>query len=71
MEALGCLLVFILICALQCVWRLFAQDSIWEQQIVRFTGLTTTIAFTNKKGEMLGTTLPGFRSSNLHMAKVE
>ena len=48
----------------QCIWRLFAQDCIWEQQIVGFTGLTTTIAFTNKKGKMLGTALPGFRSYN-------
>ena len=62
MAALGCILVLILICALQCIWRLFAQDCIWEQQIVGFTGLTTTIEFTNKKGEMLGTALPGFRN---------
>ena len=65
MAALGCLLVLILICALRCIWRLFAQDCIWEQQIVGFTGFTTTIVFTNKKGEMLGTALPGFRSCNL------
>ena len=50
MAALGCFLVLILICALQCIWRLFAQDHIQEQQIVGFTVLTTTIVFTNKKG---------------------
>ena len=46
-AALGCLLVLILICALRCMWRWFAQDCIWEQQIEGFTGLITTIAFTN------------------------
>ena len=40
------------------------SDHIQKQEIVGFTGLTTTIAFINKKGEMLGTALPGFRSCN-------
>ena len=54
MAALGCLLVLILICALGCMWRLFSQDRIQEQQIVGFPGLTTTIVFTNRKGGDVG-----------------
>ena len=38
--------------------KLFSQDPILEQQILGFTGLTITIAFTKKGGKMLGTTLP-------------
>ena len=54
MAALGCLLVLILICGLQCTWRLFSGDHIRKQQIAGFTGLTTTIDFTNKKGGDVG-----------------
>ena len=49
----------------------YAQDCIREQQIVGFTGLTITIVFTNRKGDLLGTALPGFRSCNPPMAKAE
>ena len=38
--------------------KLFSQDPVLEQQILGFTGLTITIAFTKKGGKMLGTTLP-------------
>ena len=54
MAALGCLLVLTLICALRCIWRLFAQDCNRDKQIVGFTGLTTTTDFTNKKGGDVG-----------------
>ena len=53
-AALVCLLVLMLICTLRCVWKLFSRDCIRKQQIVGFTGLTTTIAFTNKKGGDVG-----------------
>ena len=54
LSALGCLLVFLFICTLQCVWKLFSLDHIRKQQIVGFTGLTTTIDFISKKGGDVG-----------------
>ena len=61
MAAFGCLLVLLLICALRYIWRSFSRDRIWKQQIVGFTGLTTTIDFTNKKGGDVGNCLAWFQ----------
>ena len=54
MAALVCVFVLILICALRCIWRLFSRDRVRKQQMVGFTGLTTTTDFTNKKGGDVG-----------------
>ena len=54
MAALVCVLVLILICALRCIWKLFSRGRVQKQQIVGFTGLTTTTDFTNKKGGDVG-----------------
>ena len=62
MATIGHLLVLILICALECIRRLFSRDRIRKQQIVGFTGLTTTIDFTKEKRGDVGTALPGFKS---------
>ena len=61
MAALVCLLVLILICALRFIQRLFSQDCVRKQQMVGFTGLTTTTDFTNKKGGDVGNCLAWFQ----------
>ena len=51
--ATGCLLIIIMLCVLRCIYKLFSQGRVRDQQVASFVGSIAVL--TKNKGEVWGT----------------